>query len=147
MAFYVHLLSGRFNIKAGKKASDAAQGKARAGLAQAWCDKYLWPRTMRFAYSTHEGVMHSHRLAREFCRRAEHYYNLWLLAPDRDSFEYSDLEKTSCDDDLEFVDFLLSYDVNHVTHIRGQYVRRLEPINPSEQDGLDADDFVEDEDD
>ena len=65
-ALYVHLLSLRVHNKGRKKASDTALGRCRCGLAEAWCAKYLWPRTMRFAYSSHEGVMNINRLAKEY---------------------------------------------------------------------------------
>ena len=84
-----------------------------------------WPtnRSFMFGRYTREGAC---TLAREWARRADYFYRLYLEsgAPD---FRYTDQMVKDFPDSIEFLDFLLSKDVEDHCYIVGQELRSLCP--------------------
>jgi hypothetical protein len=61
---------------------------------------------MSFAYSKY-GVFDSHALAREFCRRSDYFYSLWMAEPENDFFAYTAEALDSYQETEEWVVFCL----------------------------------------
>lgn len=73
MDFYTEILGGTWTAKHKHVVSDAVVGLARAGMPKTWCKLYKWPKQMAVYYSKY-GRVESEMLAKEWCRRSQHFY-------------------------------------------------------------------------
>ena len=78
--FKTAILGGSYSMHRTGEPLDAVQGSARGALAKAFCTRRDVQRTIRFdlkSYGQHaSGVM-----ARSWCHKMQHYYNLELVSP------------------------------------------------------------------
>jgi hypothetical protein len=127
-AFRMRVRTKRVKDGGGKVAHNVVVAEARFEATRRWCDSYEWPPNKEFAFSVygHEvGV----RLATEFLRRSNYYFNIWLTSGDEDyRFDEND-DKIA--DVLGFVDWMLTLDVDSRIYARAKELRELFPVNPS----------------
>ena len=77
--FTVVNLGGRWTKAfCAEKPYNGAVGMARGGEVKEWCIMNYYPRQKGFMYSVW-GEEAANELAREFCRRGQHFYNCWQL--------------------------------------------------------------------
>ena len=102
--------------------------EARFQATRRWCDSYDWPPNKEFACSAY-GYDVGVRLATEFLRRSNFYFNIWLASGDEDyRFEENSDEIAHV---LDFVDWMLTLDVDSRAYARAKELRELFPVNPS----------------
>ena len=77
------------------------------------------------AYGYDVGV----RLATEFLRRSNFYFNIWLASGDED-YRFGE-NNDAIADVLDFVDWMLTLDVDSRAYARAKELRELFPVNPS----------------
>ena len=68
-------------------------------------------------------------LVGEFVRSSNHYFNLAFAADALD--DYACTAADTIEDDLEFLEWLLAFDVEDARCIAGSAVRSIFPVNPS----------------
>jgi len=125
--FYTRVLAGRWTWSTREKghAADGCCGFARGGGPQAWCIAYEFPRQASFMFEKY-GRDAACQLAREFCRRGEYYYQLYLEAGDED-FEYTGEHVAGYEESLQWLDFISVLDVEDNAFMKGLELRDLMP--------------------
>ena len=74
-------------------------------------------------------------LAEEFCRIANYFVGIYKAEVNADgSFEYLDHHVDDYPENLEFIDWLLAFDVDSVQARAGYDLRKLVPFNVDEED-------------
>ena len=76
MAFYTRVLAGRWTMAHRHVPADAIAGYARGELAKQWCRTYKVPMHKSYAFSVY-GNEGANKLAIEYCRRADLFYQIW----------------------------------------------------------------------
>lgn len=117
---------GTFLNKA--KLSDCVQVTPRGSEPRYWAQAFGFPASESPAFGLY-GRDNALRLAREFSRRANFFASLYFESVD-DDFVYSQAHLEACGDDLEFVNWMCSSDVEDVLFSKGQEIRQLVPHVP-----------------
>ena len=128
--FYVRILGGKWTKKWKGKVADAALGKART-YAKSWCELYNMPKQKAYYYSKY-GRIEAHWLAEQYCKRASHFFDLWLEGDDPADgvYMYTDEELNSYQGDLEFVTWVQAEDEGDA-YDEGVKLQNLVPTNPA----------------
>ena len=101
MQFYVRILGGRWTFQHTGAAADGCSYFARAGQAQVWCRKFGFPRQRGYHYLKYGGPEGPHLLCNEICRRAQHFFDLWMRSDDP-VFRYSGVQRDAYTASEEF---------------------------------------------
>ena len=127
-AFRSFVLGGEGTFRRSGVVADGQKGKYRTMIAHMWCERYYWPKERSFFFSiyTHVGAT---MLVGEFVRSSNHYFNLAFAADALD--DYVCIAADTIEDDLEFLEWLLAFDVEDARCIAGSAVRSIFPVNPS----------------
>ena len=129
--FYTRLLCGPWTKAHKGVAAQGIVGLARAGLPKQWCKDYGFPSQFN-AFFARYGNNSAVQLAREYCRRADHYFKIWLEDPTyNQKFRYNDAHIASYTETTEWFDFALAQPLNSATFGRVMEVRRLVPKHSS----------------
>ena len=124
-AFRVVLRGGAYYKKTKGVVADEARAFARFQAAKDWCDQFGWPREKSFSLAlyTAPGAV---ALANEFCRRSNHYYDMWLASDDADdAFSFAHVAPPS--DDEEFLDWITTLDADGASFAKGFELLELRP--------------------
>lgn len=127
-SFYVIIRGGPWSLRATGKALESVMACARAGPPTEWAKKYNMGKSALFALSKY-GDESAHMLALEWCRRCEHFFQIWV-AQDDPEFAYTQTDLASYQEGLEFVTWMCSVDIMSATWERAAKVRSLRPTNP-----------------
>lgn len=107
--------------------TDCVSGFARAWV-KSWCSAYEWPPSARFSFAKY-GRGPAHQLCREWCRRSEYFYQLWVWAEeDEEDFGYTEAQVLAYEEDMEWLDFMISQEADSPAFIRGMEIRRMKPF-------------------
>lgn len=79
-AFVTSICGGTWTAVAKWTAADCVAGEAR-GAAAVWCGTYKLNRMSSYSFAR-DGEQVACGLAREWCRRLQHFYDLWEMQPD-----------------------------------------------------------------
>ena len=101
------------------------KGYARTEFVKSWADKYTWPREKNYFFSVYE-LEGATKLVGEFCRRSNHYHNV-AFAADGDHW-YTEDDRV--EEDLDFLNWMLSFDVGHPCYVAASTLRESFPVNP-----------------
>lgn len=130
MFFYTFVLCGLW--KQGEegvweRVPDAIRYNARGGEPTRWCRMYGVKTSRRYGFSNH-GQAGAAMLAHEFTKKSDFFFNQWL-----DKGMPSDLvyRLDDYDEDIEFVDWLLTQLDNPESWNCGQEIRRMCPVAQS----------------
>ena len=74
--FYVWNSGGNWCAANLHTAANAANGKARGGVADKWARCSGWGGTIMYTYTEYDGPGNANGLAREWCRRAEYFFSV-----------------------------------------------------------------------
>ncbi len=124
--FYHRVLGGRWTSANRGVVADGVSGYPRGGLAQQWCNKFIWPRQFGCTYAAH-GQEDSHQIVREWVRRCTFFFSMWHDAGCPDNFVYSPFQRTSYRQSLQYLDWVVELPVESATFERALVVNRLEP--------------------
>ena len=128
--FYTKPLGGRWTSVNKGVAADRYLGTARSGFPKQWCAFFKFPSQKSFAFNRY-GRPESAYLAREYCRRGEYFFMLYLeLGVPLQDCRYSVADLQSYDEGLEWLDFVVTVDVASVVWEAIEMVRGLVPVNP-----------------
>lgn len=109
------------------KALDRVMACARSGLPTEWAKQHNMGKSALFAPSKY-GDESAHMLALEWCRRCEHFPQIWV-ANDDPEYLYTQDDLASYQEDLEFVTWLCGVDAMSATWERAAKARKLKPAN------------------
>ena len=74
------------------------------------------------------------QLCREWCRRSEHFYRVWLEA-EAEGFEFTQAEVDDYTEDMEWLNFMIAQPPESPAFARGVQIRRLIPrLGPAPDD-------------
>ena len=124
--FYVFQRAGGWTEEHKGVTSDVVQALPRGPIARPWCEGYGWPTRLGWGKSAHT-VQGANEMAREMCRRAQHFFNIWLSSDD-DDFEYTSEDLASYPANYEFVTWTRTVDPFSLTWKRIQEIQRTFPI-------------------
>jgi hypothetical protein len=124
MNFYTRILGGDWLMETRGLAADRIGGYARTE-AKPWCALYKWPKEKSAAFARH-GMDESKCLIREWCRRSEFFFNLYVEAADTE-FEYTAAHCASYPESVDFVEALIEMDLESSSFALGMEIRRLQP--------------------
>ena len=125
--FYVFQRGGEWTEAHIGVASDAVRALPRGPIARPWCQAYGWPENPTWSKREHT-VRGANEMAREMCRRAQHFFNIYLNADD-DEFEYTAADLASYPGNLEFVTWASEIDLHSRTWTRIQDILRTFPVS------------------
>lgn len=109
--FYVHLAGGAWTKRFKGVESDSAVAKPRAHVKD-FCNRFQWPKHKVFHFSAH-GERGANMLAREWCRKGHHYFEVWIGSGGLETFQNpADHEYIP---DLEFLDWVVEVDTESPT--------------------------------
>ena len=109
--------------------ADCVSGYPRGGRPLEWCRKYLFRKMFSNSISKY-GDNAAMQLSREYCRRGEWYYMIWLETGSSADFRYTQEHLDSYLEIEEWVDWLLSLVPGSLPYARGMEIKRAVPINP-----------------
>ena len=126
--FFVMVRGGAWTAEKKGVAADACAGKARSGLPKTWCRFYNFP-VMASASFKKYGREAAMELAREFCRRGQFYFRMWLLSEgfSHDDFVYTRAQVNSYVPHADWVEFLAGLGAGSVTYRRAVKLAALHP--------------------
>ena len=125
MSFYTRFLGGTWTKERKGVKSNSVGAFARAG-AKNFCGVYGFPKQRVFTFALY-GRRECIELAREVCRRGEHFYSIWLLSDNVD-YQFTEDDIDSYPESPAFLDFMVALDIEHPAFDAGIEVRRLNPI-------------------
>ena len=102
---YTRILGGAWTMREMGVAADAVSCYARAWCLP-WCASYGWPTSSRYGFVRY-GRDEAHQLAREWLRRAEYFYNLFVVAGYDEHFQYTVVHCTEYEENLDFIVFII----------------------------------------
>ena len=102
--------------------------EATKGSARTWCRRFNVNQSAHFSIA-HLGYDNAFALAQEWCRRAEHFFSMWLDADDAE-FEYTDLQLSSYIATEAWCSFRVSTIAGSAAHTRCTLVEAVLPRNP-----------------
>lgn len=126
--FYLHVLGGKWTKRNTGSVADAAKGVARA-YARDWCAAYSFPKQRAYYYNRYSRLG-AHMLAEEFCRRGNHFLNIYLESdePVDVPWAYTQEQLDSYQPEFEFVSWLSDqHDVNDDCFTEGVKLNKLVP--------------------
>ena len=88
---------------------------------------YSWPRQKTFALQEHGGRA-ANELSREWCRKANYFFELWLWDEGDEDFRYHDLSYTETE---KFLDWAVTVNTETETWDRLSELRHTWLSNPS----------------
>ena len=123
-AFRWRICGGAFNPWKTCAVADHCKAFAPCAWIKSWCDAYMWPKERNFSVTkfTYEG---SCRLAAEFCRRSNHYYEVWWTGDDW-LLTYTDFHRP--EDCEEFTMFLGRLEEGHPVFEAFESMQALVPV-------------------
>ena len=127
MAFYTRILGGNWTKANKGVVADGVLATGRASTRD-WCKAFGWPNSRTFFFSKF-GREAAHKLAEEWCRRADHYYRLFVEdeCEDGAKFRYCEEYLESYEEDLEWVSWLLEQDENGKVWAAAHEIRAMRP--------------------
>jgi hypothetical protein len=120
-------LGGRWCKVFKKIPFDGAVGMAQSADARKLCVRYAFPRQTGFAYSKW-GEEAANQLAREYCRRRQHFYNCWRVRDDNE-FQWENYHIDAYAVGAEFTEFMTQQDVESDVFRMGHSIMQLVPKN------------------
>ena len=122
-AFRWRIIGGAF-VSRHWQVANRCKAFATWAWIESWCENYMWPKERNFAFAkfTYEG---SCRLAAEFCRRSNHFYNVWWLG---DELLHTYTELDCAKDSEEFTVFLSSFEEDHPVFEAFESMKALMPV-------------------
>lgn len=127
MGFYTRILGGSWTKKNKGIVADGVLATSRAWTRN-WRKAFGWPNSRTFFFSkfTREGA---HRLSEEWCKRADHYYRLFVEDEPEDGakFRYTKEHMDSYEEDLDWITWLCEQDENGVVWAAAQEIRNMRP--------------------
>jgi hypothetical protein len=124
--FAVTIRGGRWTLENRDVVADCAMGKARDSETRFWSEAFEFPKSKSFSFRLY-GRERAVMLAREFCRRGNYFAGLYFDAVN-DDFTYTADLVAACPDDVEFLEMLLSLDVDEPAFAKGQEIRACAPV-------------------
>jgi hypothetical protein len=123
--FRVQIRGGCWTLEHRDAIGDCAMAKYIDAETRYWCQAYGFPASKSFSFRLYgrEGSLH---LAREFARRGNYFAALYFDSVN-DDWEYSPDHVAACGDDLPFLDWICSLDIEDPSFVRGQEVRATAP--------------------
>lgn len=121
--FKVDVRGGAWTLQHRDCMADCVQAKARGSETRYWAQAFGFPKSKSFSFRLY-GREDALCLAREFCRRGNYFAALNFESLD-DNFEYSQEHVTACSDDLTFVTWLCSQDVDAPPFSKGMEIRAV----------------------
>jgi hypothetical protein len=127
MSLYTRVMGGEWTMKHKKVVIDGVMATSRAS-AKDWCHRFDWPRSRSYYFSKYTRLG-AHMVAEEFCRRSEHFLNLYLAdgALEDDDFVYTQGHLESYEADLEFISWLCEQDIESPQFEAGSALQKLAP--------------------
>ena len=124
--FKVSIRGGRWTLEHKDSVADCTLGATNAQLTRVWRAAFSFPLSTSFSFRLYSrpGAL---ALAREFCRRGNYFANLYFEARSQDDFVYTQADVAALDDDLDFVTWMCSLDVDEPAFSKGQEIRELAP--------------------
>ena len=90
--FVTRIRGGKWTMQAKGVPYDSIVGQALAGLPTSWCREYQLNVVASFSYAKF-GDQAASALAVEWCRRMQHFFNIWVAQPDpKYKFSLADAE-------------------------------------------------------
>jgi hypothetical protein len=120
--FGVTVLGGQWTARHRGVAADALKGHARTAEAQSWCRRVGVPVSARFEISAY-GQAAAATLARAWCSRMQHFYNLAEEMPE--DADFTDEQRGSWQEPSEFRSLLAQQDLSERLRSRGAQIRGL----------------------
>ena len=124
IAFYTRVDGGEWTMLHKGKAADQICGYARDAV-KPWCILYEFPRQKSFAFGLY-GRPAATELAREYCRRGDYFYSLYLNA-EEDEFAFTAAHVAAYPESPAFIDFMCSLEMDDPAFDAGLEVRALVP--------------------
>ena len=110
-------------------ASDAQVAQARPGLPRQWCREYKVHLTSSLSIAKYSELGAS-RLALEFCRKCQHFYDIWL-ASDAVNFKFGADQLASYVEQPGVFEFPHPAPVETLILGRLDKIRHMVPTNPA----------------
>ncbi len=114
--FYVKLPGGLWTAANKGVPTDCAACLNRR-MTEQWCKRYGFPRKKSFMFAMY-GEACAVQLSREWVRRGNHFYSLWVAQGSSLEYVYSQHDLDSYSEELEWLDFA-------VEAIEGPALRRI----------------------
>ena len=121
--FYTKPLGGGWTKENRGKAADRYGGWARS-MAKEWCEVFSFPKEKTYSFVLKFEPDDTKYLSREYCRRGEYFYRLFLKKPD---ITYSRDVIESYVESEEFVRFMCACDVDGPAFDAGLKLRKIYP--------------------
>ena len=125
--FYTHERSEKKLLQKGLL-SDCTTARPHGGKPMDWAKRHGWPLMPSWSVAEHESRANTNIMAREVCRRAQYYYNMYVQS-DQDPHVYTDEELESFPKSLEYITWVLTLDQDSSTYKRAMDIQRLVPQN------------------
>ena len=110
------------------KLYDSWVGQAKPGQASQWCKLFELPRMTSYSVNLH-GQTVSLALAEEWCRRMQHYFDLWQTEPD--GYVYTRADKAAYAPSQAWMDLVHSLPSAGKTRERVVAIEALFPGSPA----------------
>ena len=128
--FYVRQLGGEWTAAFCGVEANACAAFPRAGSMK-WCRTYKWPQQKGFYYGIHDGDLNCNMLAREWVRKADWFFNIWLDNGRNYAYHYTEEDLASCPENDEFINWACDLDVESHTFESVMDMREhATPTNP-----------------
>jgi hypothetical protein len=123
--FVMQVRGGPWTLLNKGTATDRIVSQAKKGLAPTWCSKYGLNKLASFSFSKY-GERGASQLARQWCSRMQHYYDLWLFW-DQVDYIYTDVDHFCYEEDNAFQAFAATLVIGEHCHQRLEATRALRP--------------------
>jgi hypothetical protein len=122
--FYTHVAGGVWTKTFKDVVADRVDAKSRAHVRD-FCERFGWPKLKVFHMSAHSEAG-AHALAREWCRKGNHYFSAWIDSVGIETFETAD----SCPyvESLEFLDWAVGVEVVSKTWDKISELKAARPV-------------------
>jgi hypothetical protein len=127
--FYIRILGGKWTKKFKGVCSDAVVCVCREYVAP-WAKVFKWPRYKTFTFAKY-GQLEAVMMAREWARRGNHWFDLYMNSGDDDGFAYSADNLSSYVDSEKFIDWALTMPLDADVYDCIIQVRNTVPTNPA----------------
>ena len=93
----------------------------------AWCGKYKYPKQAVHTFTKYDNSAENcAQLSREYCRRGEHFYLIYVASLDADH-QFTQAEIDAYPPNLEWINWLLSIDPECISRRRAREIDMLAP--------------------
>ena len=123
--FVTHIRGGTWTAKHRGVTADCVVAQATGRLAMEWCRKYGLNRMASFSFAKY-GESTANHMALQWCRRLQHYFDLWLQS-DEAVFEYSSAALESYDPGQEWTSLLATLPSKGPARLRAEGIDSLCP--------------------